>query len=215
MRTFSRIVLSLVAVVTLGACRHTVSERPPIHINPNMDFQERFDPQEANDFFADGRSARTPVPGTVARGFLREDVAFYAGRDAGGVMVQYAPVEVTMDLLERGQKQYNIYCSVCHGVAGDGQGPIMTGKFGYVPAPTFHTDAIREMPDGHFYVAIAEGIRSMPSYAQQITVADRWAIVAYVRALQKSQNALSSEIPESVLAEVRQRGSSNITVTDN
>ena len=91
----------------------------------------------------------------------------------------------------------------------------MTGKFGYVPAPSYHTDVQRAMPDGHFYGAIANGIRTMPSYAQQIAVADRWAIVAYIRALQKSQYALESEIPASVLEEVRARGAANITVSDN
>ncbi len=180
-----------------------------------MDFQERFDPQEANAFFADGRSMRPPVPGTVARGFLNEDVRFYEGIDESGNPVDIAPVAITMALLERGRKQYDIYCAVCHGKAGDGLGPIMTGKFGYVPAPSYHTDALRAMPDGHYYGAIANGIRTMPSYAQQISVADRWAIVAYIRALQKSQYALESEIPASVLEEVRARGAANITVSDN
>ena len=206
---------SILVVSLLAGCRTTVSEKPPIHINPNMDFQERFDPQEANAFFADGRSMRLPVPGTVARGFLKEDVRFYEGTDESGVPVEIAPVEITMDLLVRGRKQYDIHCAVCHGKSGDGLGPIMTGKFGYIPAPSYHSDAMRAMPDGHFYGAIANGIRTMPSYAQQVTVADRWAIVAYIRALQKSQFALETEIPESVLAEVRQRGASNITVSDN
>jgi mono/diheme cytochrome c family protein len=208
-------VLIPVCLVTLCACRSTVSEKPPVHLNQNMDFQERFDPQEANDFFADGRSMRRPVPGTVPRGFLREDVRFYEGISETGEPVRTAPIEITMEVLKRGQRQYNIYCAVCHGVAGDGLGPIMTGKFGYVPAPTYHSDALRAETDGYFYGAITNGIRTMPSYAQQVAVADRWAIVAYIRALQKSQSATEADIPESVLAEVQQRGSANITIREN
>lgn len=208
-------VLTPVLLLTMSACRGTVSESPPMHPNPNMDFQERFDPQTANDFFADGRSMRTPVAGTVARGHLREDVRFYEGATEDGVPVRFAPIEITMDVMKRGQRQYNIYCAVCHGVAGDGLGPIMTGKFGYVPAPTYHSDALRAQPDGYLYGVIKNGIRTMPSYAQQVAVADRWAIVAYIRALQKSQSATEADIPASVLAEVQQRGSANITISDN
>ena len=202
-------------VLCLAACRSTVSEKPPVHIVPNMDFQERFDPQEANDFFADGRSMRTPVAGTIPRGALREDTRFFEGLTDTGELVEVAPVSTTMEILERGRRQFDIFCAVCHGRSGDGRGPIMTGDFGYVPAPSFHTDALRALPDGHYYRAIKDGIRTMPSYAQQIPVADRWAIVLYIRALQKSQNATSDQIPESVLEEVRQRGSANITVTAN
>jgi len=180
-----------------------------------MDFQERFDPQTSNDFFSDGRSMRTPVAGTVARGHLREDVRFYEGTNENGDPVATSPIEVTMEVMKRGQRQYNIYCAVCHGVAGDGLGPIMTGKFGYVPAPTYHSDALRNQTDGYLYGVITNGIRTMPSYAQQVAVADRWAIVAYIRALQKSQSATQDDIPASVLAEVQQRGSANITITDN
>lgn len=191
--TFSMTALrALTAVFVLGAlagCRGDASDAPPIHINPNMDWQERFDPQEANDFFADGRAMRPPVAGTVARGFLREDTAFHFGRDASGAYVASTPVEVTAELMERGRERYEIFCSVCHGSAGDGQGIIMTGNYGYVPAPTYHSEALRAAPDGYYYDVIANGIRSMPGYAQQIPVADRWAITAYIRALQRSQYA--------------------------
>ena len=208
-------VLMPVCLVMLSACRSTVSEQPPVHLNANMDFQERFDPQEANDFFADGRSMRSPVPGTVPRGFLREDVHFYEGISETGEPLQTAPIGITMAVMKRGQRQYNIFCAVCHGAAGDGIGPIVTGNFGYVPAPSYHTDALRAETDGYFYGAITNGIRTMPSYAQQVSVADRWAIVVYIRALQKSQSATEADIPESILVEVQQRGSANITVRDN
>lgn len=174
-------------VVLFGACRGSLHDQPPVHINPNMDWQERFDPQEANPFFADGRAMRPPVPGTVARGFLKEDTAFYHGRGSDGAFVANNPVSETAELLARGQKRYDIYCGVCHGLAGDGKGIIMTGNYGYVPAPTYHSDMLRAVPDGYLFDVISNGVRSMPGYAQQIPVADRWAITSYIRALQRSQ----------------------------
>ena len=192
------------ATVVLGGCRHTSSDKPPIHINPNMDFQERFDPQEASSFFADGRAMRPQVPGTVARGFLRDDSRFYFGREADGSLVVHAPVQVTAGIVNRGRDRYNIYCSPCHGKAGDGQGPIMTGNYGFVPAPSYHTDVMRANPDGHYFEVITNGIRTMQGYAQQIPVADRWAIVTYIRALQLGQNATADDVPASEMARIAQ-----------
>jgi mono/diheme cytochrome c family protein len=160
-----------------------------------MDNQERFDPQEKNVFFADQRAMRAPVAGTVARGFLKEDVEFYSGRNESGAFVAALPVTVTRDLIERGQDRYIIFCAVCHGDAGDGRGIIMTGNYGYVPAPTYHSDNLRSMPDGYFFDVISNGVRTMQGYAPQISVADRWAITAYLRALQRSQYAESSDVP--------------------
>lgn len=207
--------LLLVAAVAIGGCRHTVSDKPPMHINPNMDFQERLDPQEASGFFADGRAMRPPVPGTVARGFLRDETRFYAGRNADNSFVRTSPVPISMDVVKRGQDRYDIYCAPCHGKAGDGLGPIMTGNYGYVPAPSYHTADMRAVPDGHLYDVVANGIRTMPGYAQQIPVADRWAIVTYIRALQLSQNAVRDDIPQSILAEIEQGSSANINTRDN
>jgi len=191
------IAVVMVCVMFFGGCKGSLSSDPPIHINPNMDFQERFEAQEVNTFFADSRAMRLPVAGTVARGFLKEDDAFYRGRTADGELVVSNPVTVTLALMQRGQERYEIFCAVCHGSVGDGNGIIMTGNYGYVPAPTFHSDVVRDAPDGHFFSAISVGIRTMPSYASQIPVADRWAIVAYIRALQRSQNATASDVPES------------------
>ncbi|NNE68891.1 MAG: cytochrome c [Rhodothermales bacterium] len=186
----SRFVLpGLLVMVALAGCRGAESDAPPIHINPNMDWQEKFDPQERNDFFADGRAMRPPVPGTVARGFLRDDTAFHFGRDASGEYSTANPVSITDELMARGQERYEIFCAVCHGSAGDGNGIIMTGNYGYVPAPTYHSEALRAVPDGYLFEVIGNGVRSMPGYAQQIPVADRWAITAYIRALQRSQYA--------------------------
>jgi mono/diheme cytochrome c family protein len=184
----------LLASLTLVSCRGQLSEKPPIHPNQNMDFQERFNAQQSNPFFEDGRSMRTPVEGTVSRGNLRLDLAKYEGVTENGNFVDSNPMELTRDMLNRGKARYDIFCTMCHGGTGDGQGIIMTGQYGYVPAPSFHDERIRNMPEGELYSAIAKGVRSMPAYASQIPVEDRWAIVAYVRALQRSQNVQESEM---------------------
>lgn len=197
----------LVGALLLGGCRGMESDRPPIHPNLNMDMQNRFDPQEENPLFADNAAMRTPPRGTVARGLLGEDTRYHEGRNEDGEYIAQAPVPVTRALLERGRERYDIYCTVCHGGAGDGEGIIMEGDFGYTPAPSFHEDRLREEADGYFYDVITNGIRNMPSYAQQIPVADRWAIVAYIRALQRSQGATEDDLPEGVLSRLEQDGS--------
>lgn len=191
---WSRLSVLLVTALTLSSCQGMHSDKPPIHPNLNMDYQDRFNAQEKNTFFADGRAMRAPVEGTVARGGLRHDTEYYQGVDARGALVAQNPMPITKEFVYRGKDRYDIYCAPCHGGTGDGQGIIMTGQYGYVPAPNFHSDYIRQQPDGHFYGAIANGIRSMPAYNTQIKVEDRWAIVAYIRALQKSQNVQEREI---------------------
>lgn len=194
--------LSLIALLlVLGGCRGMKSDKTPIHPNLNMDFQEKFEAQEANPFFEDGAAMRQPVAGTVARGQLRttENAPFEQGRSASGAFVGDIPMEVTPALLERGQERYLIYCSVCHGPTGDGNGVIMVGNagqgYGYTPAPTYHSDYLRDIEDGYLYSVIANGVRSMPSYGHEMLPADRWAVVAYIRALQRSQNATEADIP--------------------
>ena len=192
--------LALTGVVALAGCRGTNSSAPPIHPNLNMDFVERFEADEPNPFFADGASNREQVPGTVRRGALvtTANAPFVYGREASGALVARLPVEVTPAFVERGAERYNIYCAVCHGGAGDGRGIIATGKggLGYGFAiPSYHTDALRAQPDGHLYNVILNGINTMPSYGHQIAPADRWAIVAYVRALQRSQSAAPEDVP--------------------
>lgn len=210
MRTLYLIGTLLVASVLLAGCRGSTSPNPPIHPNLNMDFQEKFEAQEENPFFADNAAMRQPVPGTVARGLLKEDTRFYAGRTETGEYVEQMPVPVSRALVLRGREQYDIYCTVCHGQSGDGQGIIMTGQYGYTPAPTYHAERLREIEDGYLYDVTANGVRSMPGYAQQIAVADRWAIVAYIRALQRSQNADADDLPPSVQASIRQGESANM-----
>lgn len=194
----------LLAALLLSGCRGMQSDNPPVHPNPNMDFQEKFQEQEANPFFADNAAMRKPVAGTVARGMLKENSELHAGRTEDGDYVERVPITVTRDLLERGKERYNIYCTVCHGRSGDGNGIIMTGKsnvtgqgYGYTPAPTYHSERLRTVTDGYLYDVVANGVRNMPGYAQQIPVRDRWAIVTYVRALQRSQNARETDLPES------------------
>jgi len=187
--------LLVLAALLIGGCRGSISEKPPVHPNPNMDSQEKFTAQAANSLFADGRAMRPPVPGTVARGFLQEDPVWWTGRNEDGSWATN-PRELTLEVMERGRERYDIYCSVCHGLAGDGQGIIMKGAYGYVPAPTYHSDLLRAREDGYFFDVVSYGIRSMPGYGTQIPVADRWAIVAYIRALQRSQYAQASDVPE-------------------
>lgn len=201
MPRFPSLLVALAAVLALGGCRGMQSEKPPIHLNRNMDYQERFEEQEPNPFFEDGLAMRQPVAGTVARGQLRttQNAAFELGRNASGGFVAQNPLPVTEALVTRGQERYNIYCTVCHGLAGDGRGIIMTGNggqgYGYVPAPSYHTDLLRGVEDGYLYNVIANGVRSMPSYGHEIAPADRWAIVSYIRALQRSQNADAADVP--------------------
>jgi len=180
--------------MTLLSCRGQKTEKPPMRTQLNMQFQDRFNAQEENTFFENGMAMRMPVEGTVARGTMRNDTALFEGVDDNGDFVDEIPFELTRDFIYRGKERYDIYCQVCHGGSGNGQGIIMTGQYGFVPAPTFHRDVSYDMPDGEFYSAITNGIRTMPSYASQIKVEDRWAIVAYVRALQKSQNVPEEEM---------------------
>lgn len=151
-----------------------------------MSRQPRYEPLEMSRFFADGQSARPPVPGTVARGQAREDAHFYAGIVDGQLATTF-PFPVTLEVLERGQERYNISCTPCHGLTGAGDGMIV--QRGFSPPPTFHQDRLRNAPVGHYYNVITDGFGAMYSYGYQIEPADRWAIIAYIRALQRSQRA--------------------------
>lgn len=188
--------LTGIAVLGIGftACQGQLSEKPPVHPNPNMDQMMRMEAQEENTFFADGRSMREPVPGTVARGLAKLDTEYYEGVDAAGNFVSSNPVDLTQAFLYRGKDRYEVFCTPCHGQAGEGDGIIMVGNYGYVPAPSFHDPRIQQMPDGEIYSAIHNGVRTMPSYRTQIRVEDRWAIVGYVRALQASFNVNEAEL---------------------
>lgn len=183
------------AVLVLAGCRGQVSEEPPIHLNPNMDQQAKYKAYGANPFFSDMRNMRTPPEGTVAQEgyYPAEETGFHTGVENGDTLSRN-PMELTMELMERGRERYTIFCAVCHSDAGRGDGVVI--KRGYVPAPSFHEDRIRALRDGALFNVITHGIRNMPAYGDQIPAADRWAIVAYVRALQRSQNASLEDVPQ-------------------
>jgi hypothetical protein len=151
-----------------------------------MQDQPKFIPQRGTSFYVDGRSARPQVDNTVARGQLHEDAYFYSGLQSGKEG-DGMPFPVTIDVLKRGQERYNIYCTPCHSRVGNGVGMIV--QRGYSKAGNFHTARLEAAPLGHFFSVMTHGYGSMPDYSAQITPEDRWAIVAYIKALQLSQNA--------------------------
>jgi hypothetical protein len=157
-----------------------------------MHDQPRFKPLAESDFYADLRSARPPVEGTVARGQLHEDSYLYTGK-VGNNPGDYMPFPVTEDVLARGHERFNIYCAPCHSRLGDGNGMIV--QRGFRAPPSYHTERLRKAPLGYFFDVIRNGFGAMPEYASQIPARDRWTIVAYIRALQLSQQATSSDVP--------------------
>jgi Cytochrome C oxidase, cbb3-type, subunit III len=159
----------------------------------DMHDQPKHEPLEASPFFMDGRASRPLVPGTVARGQLREDTHLYEGK-IGSKPAETFPFRVTLQVLQRGQDRYNIYCTPCHDRIGNGEGMVV--RRGFRRPPSYHIDRLRQAPPGYFYDVITNGFGAMQDYAAQIPVRDRWAIVAYVRALQLSQNAALSDVPE-------------------
>ena len=183
-------------IIGLAACRGQRSEKPPVHPNLNMDQQTRVEAQEENRFFSDNRAMRQPVEGTVSRGGLRQDKGMFQGINDDSSFVGQNPIEITKKFLLRGQDRYEVYCAPCHGITGDGKGIVATGQYGLVPPPSYHQDRLRNEGDGYLYSTITNGIRTMQPYAHQIPVNDRWAIVAYVRALQQSQNVQESEMQQ-------------------
>ena len=158
----------------------------------DMQDQPKYRPFRKSTFFGDERSARPQVAGTVGRGQLHEDNLLFSGK-SGTVFADTFPVPVDEALLRRGQERYRIYCSPCHGLLGRGDGMVV--RRGYRPPSSFHVERLRAQPAGYFFDAISHGFGAMPDYAAQIPVRDRWAIVAYVRALQLSQNATVADVP--------------------
>ena len=157
----------------------------------DMHNQPKFIPQRGTTFFADGRSSRPQVEETVARGQLHEDSYFYSGLQNGQEGATM-PFPVTMTVLARGQERYNLYCTPCHSRVGNGAGMIV--QRGYAKAGNFHTARLQNAPLGHFFTVISNGYGAMPDYSAQLTPVDRWAVVAYIRALQLSQSAQQSDV---------------------
>jgi len=205
------VVLTLLTgvVVSLMGFRGTVSGRRPFIIVTDQVIQPRFEPQGESPFFKDGRMMRTPPAGTVPFGgadyesdagsprenpdFLQEDDRYYRGKQ-GTAWVTQIPVKLDMALLKRGQERYDIYCAPCHGATGAGNG-LMT-QYGLVGVASITDEFHALMPVGEYYNVITNGKGRMLGYGPQVKVRDRWAIVAYVRALMRSQNASASDVPE-------------------
>jgi mono/diheme cytochrome c family protein len=209
------VVVSWLPLVVAARRRVSVSESPQLHIFQDMDNQPRYRGQQANPVFADGRTVRPAIAGTVARGELHVDDHLYRGftRGADG-KVQFLkgfPDDVKVDepLLRRGQLTFNIYCAPCHGNDGAGQGPVHQRAVAlqeakWVPPANLHDAPIKAREDGHLYNTVTNGIRNMAGYGSQITsVSDRWAVVAYVRALQLSQDAPADVVPPEKLSSVK------------
>jgi len=169
------------AVIALSGCRI------------DMHVQPRENPLSRSDFFTDQRSARPLIEGTVARGDLREDTYLYTGK-IGNTPGEQMPFPVTKEVLERGRERYNIYCAPCHSRLGDGNGFIPSRGFARKP-PSFHIARLQKAPVGYFFDVITNGFGIMPDYASQVSPQDRWNIIAYVRALQLSQDATMADVP--------------------
>ncbi|HVG23875.1 MAG TPA: cytochrome c [Thermoanaerobaculia bacterium] len=170
----------MLALLLLGGCRQKMAN------------QARYDPLESSDFFRDGMSARPRIAGTVARGDISADPFFDTGK-RGGQEADGYPMAVSIELIQRGRERFDVYCTPCHGRVGDGNGMIPSR--GYRRPPSFHTETLRKATTGHYFDVMTNGFGAMPPYRNQIPPSDRWAIVAYIRALQLSQSASVADVP--------------------
>jgi mono/diheme cytochrome c family protein len=191
-RLFGALAFTSIFVLT-GCARGCTSSRPPIHLNPSMDDQPKALAQTASAFFFDGASMRQPVPGTIPIGGLKEDTAFFTGRGADGQFVAAIPHAVDDALVERGRERYGIYCQPCHDARGDGRGILF--QRGNVPTGNFHDEKILKYADGQIFDVITNGSGLMAGYRWPIPPADRWAIVAYLRELQRERLARAAAAP--------------------
>jgi mono/diheme cytochrome c family protein len=192
--TVALVALSWVPLALIAKARETRNDSTRIHLVPDMDNQTKLKAQKSSPLFADGRANRMPVAGTVARGELRDDDLLHRGKASNGAWADRFPTPVSLEMIQRGRDRFNIYCYPCHGESGYGNGPIAVRaaeleEGTWVPPSNLHDPVVTKRTVGHLFNSITNGIRNMPSYGDQIPVADRWAIVAYVKALQKSQNA--------------------------
>jgi mono/diheme cytochrome c family protein len=187
------------ALLRFGLCAAAVLSAAGCDMLDMYD-QPRYEPLEASEFFADGGSARPIVAGTVPRGWLREDEALYTGK-VDGQFVSKLPLTADKQLFERGRERFDIYCSVCHSRTGDGYGMIVRRGFRRPPS-LVTTERLLQAPAGHFFDVMTNGFGAMPSYASRVSPEDRWAIVAYIRALQLGQNARIDDVPEELRTEL-------------
>ncbi len=195
--------LSAGSFVALGlsGCRGTPSTDPPIHWQRQMFTQDKGKAQRQNTFFEDGRAMRPYVEGTVAVNAPVEPGPYRTGKDETGAYITKWPaeVQVSTELLKRGQERFNIYCSPCHDRTGSGNGMVIqrANRIGHWQPTSYYDERIMNMPVGQIFETITNGVRTMPGYSYQVPVSDRWAIVTYVRALQRSQRAALADVPES------------------
>lgn len=182
--------LLILAALGLMGCRQDMHDQPRYRIG------------SASDFWSDRRSVRPAVQGTVPRGMNKTANPGYSTGWVNGKLVDTIPVPVTRELIVRGQDRFNIYCSPCHGTTGYGDGIIVSR--GLKNPPSYHTEALRDQPVGHFFDVMTKGIGEMKSYAARVPVADRWAIAAYVRTLQASQNVKMADLSADEVTKVRE-----------
>jgi len=180
MSNLKLISLIIMAVLVLSGCMRDMQDQP------------RYEPLEASDFFENGSSARHLPEGTIARGMLKEDKHLYEGL-VNGKQAKDFPIPITHQLVKRGQERFQIFCSVCHGATGDATGMVV--RRGFPAPPSYHTDRLREATPGYLFNVITNGLGKMSGYADQVEAKDRWAIIAYIRALQLSQNASVKDVP--------------------
>ena len=198
--------LACVLLVSILGFRGTTFTKPPADVFPEwlfpgMKYQPKIRPQSASNFFADGRADRMPPAHTVMRGMLDEDDHLYRGKDASGQFANGFPsqIKVDMHLLKRGQEKYTIYCSPCHGLNGAGDGILSKYGMGTLAGNgNYHSDRIRNMPDGQIFDTITNGSQSkvMFPYGDKLVPEDRWAVVAYVRALQRAQQGTAADVAD-------------------
>ncbi len=199
--------LALVPPVIIARARTVKSTKPRLHPVPDMDNQPRFKAQQTDPLFADHRAMRYPVPGTVARGDLRPSDHLYRGM-VNGEWATTFPMPVTESVMRRGQERFGVFCAPCHGLDGAGRGAVAVRaeqleEPTWVPPLSVHSDEVRKRPVGHLFNTITNGIRTMPAHGPQIPVADRWAIVAYLRALQRSQHANLADVSPDIRDQLR------------
>jgi mono/diheme cytochrome c family protein len=193
----------VVLVISIAGFRGRLSTRPPVEVFPDMDRQAKYKPQAESKFFADGRADRPLPAGVVARGrtvvtdpgFLRSDDFLYRGKTPAGEFAREFPSQLALNeqFMARGRDRYTIYCAPCHGALGDGQG--ITKPYGMVTTASYHDDRIRQMAEGEIFNTITNGKNTMFAYADKLSPEDRWAVIAYVRALQRARSGTVGDVP--------------------
>ena len=188
----------------LSALGLTASLALVVGCRQDMHDQPKYKPLAASRFWGNGASARPLVENTVARDHLDDDVEFYTGKTAGGKLVEVPPLPFTPELLKRGRQRFDIYCSPCHDRVGSGRGMVV--RRGFKAPPSYHIDRLRQAPVGYLFDVMTNGFGAMPDYRAQVEPADRWAIAAYIRALQRSQEATLADVPSEAAAKLKSGG---------